>query len=211
MATAVPGDVPGSPDSSPVSPGGPARGPFVRRQVLGAVVRVVVVTGALLAVYATAPFDQRPTGQVALRLMLGLAVVATVLVWQLRAVIRSPHPTVRGVEAVAVSVPLLVLMFAATYFSTENSTPGTFNEGLTRVDAAYFSVTVLTTVGFGDIAPTSEMARLIVTTQMLADLVLGGFIAKVLVGAVRRRRDALEGADSTGRTGRDVSPAPEHG
>ena len=157
-----------------------------------------VASTVLVVVYATAPLDQHPTGRVALRLIVGLIVVMVVLVLQFRAVSRSPHPTLRGVEAVAVSVPLFVLMFAATYFSTSRNSAGSFNMDLSRVDAAYFSVTVLTTVGFGDIVATSQTTRLLVTTQMLADLVLVGFIAKVLVGAVQRRRDALGLAGNTG-------------
>jgi hypothetical protein len=84
---------------------------------------------------------------------------------------------------------------------------------LSRVDAAYFSVTVLTTVGFGDIVATSQTSRLLVTTQMLADLVLVGFIAKVLVGAVQRRRDALGLAGTAGSedSPAPVSPAPDRG
>jgi len=70
-------------------------------------------------------------------------------------------------------------------------------------------------VGFGDIVPATETARLLVTMQMLTDLVLGGFIAKVLVGAVRRRRDALETAGPEAGTAdvgpEDVSPAPGRG
>ena len=46
-------------------------------------------------------------------------------------------------------------------------------------------------MGFGDISPVSEPARLLVTVQMLADLVLIGTIVKVLVGAAQRRREAL--------------------
>ena len=57
---------------------------------------------------------------IAVRLMIGLAVVVVVLGWQIRAVLRSPHPTLRGVEGVAVSVPLLVLTFAGAYVSDHN-------------------------------------------------------------------------------------------
>ena len=41
---------------------------------------------------------------------------------------------------------------------------------LTRTDALNFTVTVFATVGFGDLAPASRMARLVVTTQILLDL-----------------------------------------
>jgi hypothetical protein len=163
----------------------------MRRVVLGSMLRVLLVTGTLLVVYATAPFDQRLDGSIAGQLFLALLALVVVLGLQFRSVSKSPHPTIRGVEAVAVSVPLLVLSFAATYVAMAQADQASFTEGLNRVDGVYFAVTVLATVGFGDIAPTSETARVIVTLQMIVDLVLVGLIAKVLVGAVRRRREAL--------------------
>jgi hypothetical protein len=124
-------------------------------------------------------------------LCVALLALGVVLGWQIRAVSRSPYPTLRGVEAVAVSVPLLVLTFATTYLGADFADPEGFTERLSRIDAVYFAVTVFTTVGFGDIAPRSETARLLVTLQMLIDLIMVGLIAKVLVGAVRQRRNAL--------------------
>ena len=163
----------------------------LRRRVVAGTVRVLGVTGLLVALYVTAPLDRPPSGVTGVRLCLSLFGLVGVLALQLRSVSRSPHPTLRGVEVVAVSVPLLVLTFASAYFATASDGSGAFTEDLSRLDAAYFSVTVLATVGFGDIAPLTEVARSLVIAQMLLDLVLGGFIAKVLVGAVQRRREAL--------------------
>ena len=163
----------------------------VRNRVLGSVLRVALTSGALLAVYAAVPIGQRPTARVAVLLCLALLLLGVVLGWQIRAVSRSPYQTLRGVEAVAVSVPLLVLTFATTYLGADFADPAAFTESLNRVDAVYFAVTVFTTVGFGDIVPRSETARLLVTLQMVVDLVMVGLIAKVLVGAVRLRRNAL--------------------
>ena len=65
---------------------------------------------------------------------------------------------------------------------------GNFSEPLTRTDALYFTVTVFSTVGFGDITAKTEAARLVVTGQMIADLVVIGLAVKVIVGAVKRGR-----------------------
>ncbi len=163
----------------------------MRRLAVASVLRIIIVSGTMLVVYATAPLGQRPNGSIAAQLCVALLLLVAVLGLQFRSVAKSPHPTLKGVEAVAVSVPLLVLSFAATYVGMAAADASSFSEPLSRVDAVYFSVTVLATVGFGDITPTSETARVIVTLQMIVDLILLGLIAKVLVGAVQRRRQEL--------------------
>jgi voltage-gated potassium channel len=193
MTTGVP-----APPTAPVRPVDRRR---TRRRVMRSIARTVVVTGAMVAFYVTAPLDQRPAGAVAVRLLLELIALVLVLVWQIRSVGRSPHPVLRGVEALVVSVPLLVLTFAATYIVVDHNSPGSFTEALSRLDAAYFAVTVLATVGFGDIAPVTEVARSLVMSQMLVDLAFVGLVAKVLVGAVRRRRDEMLNMTATSSTG----------
>lgn len=47
---------------------------------------------------------------------------------------------------------------------------------------------MLATVGFGDIAAVTQTAKILVTIQMLADLVLFGLVAEVLFDAAQRRR-----------------------
>ena len=69
-------------------------------------------------------------------------------------------------------VPLYLLLFASTYFLMERASAANFTQPLTRTDALYFSVTVFTTVGFGDITAKSETARVVLIIQMLADLAL---------------------------------------
>lgn len=46
-------------------------------------------------------------------LVLGPAAVAAVLVWQLRAIVAAPHPRLRVINALAVGVPMLLVVFAA--------------------------------------------------------------------------------------------------
>jgi hypothetical protein len=53
-----------------------------------------------------------------------------------------------------------------------------------KIDAMYFTVTVFSTVGFGDITAKSDLARTLVTVQMLVNLVVIGLVAKVIFGAV---------------------------
>lgn len=56
-----------------------------------------------------------------------------------------------------------------------------------------FAVTVFSTVEFGDISAKSETARLVVTGQMLADLIVLGLRIRVILGAVGRGRQRQQG------------------
>jgi hypothetical protein len=55
----------------------------------------------------------------------------------------------------------------------------------------YFSVTVFATVGFGDISPVSDPARIVVTVQMIADLLVLGLVLRAVLDAVSRGRARL--------------------
>jgi voltage-gated potassium channel len=128
------------------------------------------------------------TGGAVAWLVAGLVVFVGLVAFQVRAIRASPFPGLRAIEALATSVPLFLALFAATYFVMARLSPGSFTAPLTRTDALYFTVTVFSTVGFGDITAKTETARLVVTGQMIADLVILGLAIKAIVGAVRRGR-----------------------
>lgn len=48
------------------------------------------------------------------------------------------------------------------------------------------TVTVFSTVGFGDITAKTEAARLVVAGQIIADLITIGLAVRVIVGAVKQ-------------------------
>jgi hypothetical protein len=116
--------------------------------------------------------------------------VGLLVAWQVRGILRAPHPALRAVEGIALSIPLFLLLFATTYVQLSGTDPGAFSEPVSRIDGIYFVVTVFATVGFGDIAPVSEVARVLTTVQMIGDLVLIGLVLKLFLAAVDRRRRA---------------------
>jgi voltage-gated potassium channel len=87
-------------------------------------------------------------------------------------------------------VPLFLLLFASVYFVMERASPASFSHALTRTDSLYFTVTVFSTVGFGDITAASQTARLLVTAQMILDLLALGLGIRVFIGAVHLARQA---------------------
>ena len=158
------------------------------RAIVRAALRAVGSTAAVVAIYYLLPLNH-VTGWVAVTtLVIGLVLLIGLVVFQVRSIIASPYPVLRGTEALATSIPLFLLLFAATYVVMATMSAGNFSEPLTRTDALYFTVTVFATVGFGDITATTQAARLVVTGQMIADLIILGLAIKVIVGAVRRGR-----------------------
>jgi hypothetical protein len=143
--------------------------------------------------YFVLPFSSAFTTTPGLLLLAGLVGLGGLLAWHLRSILRSPYPRVRAVAALATTVPLFLVLFATAYFVMSRTVHGNFSESLSRLDSAYYTVTVFSTVGFGDITPVSPAARAATTLQMGGDVILVGLVAQVIVGAMRqgvRRREA---------------------
>lgn len=150
-----------------------------------------MTTAVLFVWFALAPLNLREGGEAALWLAAAVIFPGVVLTLQTLAVARSPYPRLRAVEAMATSFPLLIFLFAATYYAMAAANQDSFNQVLTRTDALYFTVTIFATVGFGDLVATSQAARGAVTVQMLADIVLIGVAVRVLLGTIQQRRAVL--------------------
>ena len=156
-----------------------------RRLVVQAVLRTIGTLAVVVAVYFLVPMDRPIDTTTVVELVLGSLVLFAVIVWQIRQIINSEHPGMRAVEALAFSLPLFILLFATTYYLMDHANAATFAQPLTRIDSMYFSATVFTTVGFGDITAKGQGARVLVTIQMMLDLVVIGLVVRLVVNAVK--------------------------
>ncbi|GAB3308052.1 hypothetical protein GCM10027451_16700 [Geodermatophilus aquaeductus] len=155
------------------------------REIATTLLHSVGATAVLLLAYYQAPLDRPLNWATGVLFVVSLAVFGLFMALQIRDIIRSPRPRLRAIRALGVGVPLLLLVFASTYIVIAGQQPGAFSEPLDRTDGIYFTVTVFATVGLGDIAPVTELARVLVTIQMLVGLVVVGLIAKLVFGAVQ--------------------------
>lgn len=184
----------------------PGRGPLMTpsaapvagrgRRAAASVARTTVTVTLLLTVYYAAPLDRPADARILLWLAVGLVALAVAITWQARAIAVSDMPRLRAVEVAAVALPALLVLYASVYAVMSHDDPAGFSEGLGRTDALYFTMTVFTTVGFGDIAPVAEGARIITMTQMLVGILTVGLAGKLLLGAVEHavRRNAAPAA-----------------
>jgi hypothetical protein len=166
------------------------------RLVLIVVGQTILVVGGLLFVYWLLPIQQRFDGQWVLRLAGGLLVTGIVLAWQIRSIWHSHFPVVRAVRALVTGLSVFVLVFAITYVSVSRQQSGSFSEPLGKVSALYFAVTVVATVGFGDIVPRTDLARAITTAQMLLDLIFVATAGRLLVTSATRRASTRDKPDT---------------
>lgn len=150
-----------------------------------ALARAAGVATGLLVAYYLLPLDERPTAATWAGFVCGLVAVVLVFLWELRAILRSPHPRLRAAEALAATAVLFLVLFAAFYYLLERASPGTFSEALTKTDSLYFTLATFATVGYGDIVAHSQTGRLVVMIQMAGGLLLVGVAARVLMGAVQ--------------------------
>ncbi|MFI0511703.1 potassium channel family protein [Streptomyces sp. WSLK1-5] len=156
-----------------------------RREVLLSVARSTGTATGLVVAYYLLPLDQPMGGGTTAGLVLGLLGVTALFIWQVRTIVRSPHPQLRAVETLAAVASLYVLLFATSYFLLEHDTPGSFTEPVSRTDALYFALTVLSTVGFGDITARSGTARVMTMAQIVGGILLAGVAVRVVVGAIQ--------------------------
>jgi voltage-gated potassium channel len=167
-----------------------------RRVAVRSTIRIVTSTVVLVVLYALLPAASNSSAKTLVQLLIGLAVFLGVLVRQVLSILDAEHPEVRAVETLALAVPLLIIVFAFTYLSLSHAHASNFSEPLDHVGAVYFTVTVISTVGFGDIVARTDVARILVCVQILLDLGLLVGIARAVVFAARvgvRRRDEGQG------------------
>lgn len=153
---------------------------------LRAVVQVLVSMVVLGAIYFVLPTSDHGMRADAPWLVLELVLFALVVALQVPAIIHSDHPILRALVALGVLVPLYLLIFARVYLSGSLGDPATFSQPLGHQSALYFTVTVFATVGFGDIVAKTDSMRMVVTAQMMVNLIVVGAGIRILVSAARR-------------------------
>ncbi len=163
----------------------------VRRQLLTLLTNTTVVLVLLTAGYYVLPLRLDVSdGGVLVRLVVGLALVGAVAVVFRRHARRSRQSLseeMYEIQWLLSALYLLVLGFALTYSVTASVDPRQFVGIGDRTSALYFSVTVVSTVGFGDLHPAATLGQLLVTAQMLFDLIYLGTALRLLSGIAVRR------------------------
>ncbi|MGZ5398697.1 MAG: potassium channel family protein [Nocardioides sp.] len=149
------------------------------------------VLGMLLVFYSVPINTETSAGRAAVSLaitLLGIAALAWVIVAQLR---RQLHHRSEEIHTLVLLLVLVAIVFALGFFVLEEHLPGQLTGVATRTDALYFTMSTLTTVGYGDVHATGQIARVLVILQLIFNGVFVGAIVSTVVGIIRSRAPQL--------------------
>lgn len=171
------------------------------------VLRSGLTATALVVLYAVAPVGTIERSLVAWSLFVaGLGALVVLLASLVRHRRSSPDETDLRVESVAAVGYAIVAFFALVYVYLARQ-PHQFAGLHDRVDALYFTMATLATVGYGDVHPVGTAARAVVTAQIFFDLTFLAFAARVIGPSLHLRRTERTGSPGPGEASGD-RPGP---
>ena len=130
--------------------------------------------------------------------MIGLVVVFGEFFRAIRLAIRAPHA-----QALMVTTAIVLAGGSVFYMLVE---------GWSLIDAVYFSIVTLATIGYGDLTPTTDIAKLftifyvLIGIGLLASTVATIASATVQAGEERRKKKAAAAGSSDAGTAGDQAP-----
>jgi hypothetical protein len=152
-------------------------------------IRPLVGVTAPVVAYFAVPLDENPsavaTGVAVVVTFTGVAALAWAITGQVRRHLRGEEQ-LASLKTLAQLVVLAVVVFALGYALLDRADPTQIDELDTRVDSLYFTLSTLATVGFGDISADGQLARTIVTVQIVFNLVFVAGLVSVLSGRIEQ-------------------------
>jgi hypothetical protein len=163
---------------------GRSRGAFL----IGVLLAVPMVAFQLLG------FSLGETRYLALTWVFGAAFYFATIVYLLRYVFSPEVMSVDKLYGAASVYLMLGLLWLYFYLLADYFFPGSFSIGgsvarLTASDLIYFTFTVLTTTGFGDVTPALPLARALVTLEQLSGTLFIAILIARLAGIYPAKAD----------------------
>jgi voltage-gated potassium channel len=148
---------------------------------------------ALVVLYFAVPVRVAAEDGIDIGARVAISVVALLALtygirWQLRRQMSRPDAPLGGL---VVGVVAGILLCALMDYGIAVHAPGQFIGLTSRVDALYFALATLFTVGFGDITAAGQFARAVLCVQMLFNVIVIATVASFIVreaGSRARRR-----------------------
>lgn len=145
--------------------------------------RLLLPVGVLLAYFVVPESAENAPVGVLLGALLAVAGLAAVM-WVIVTEVRRAEKRLRPIHLL-LALELVVVIFSLAYYGVATRQPGEFVGLETRLDALYFSLTTVATVGYGDISAAGQLARLLVSIQLVFNLVFVAALVGLFQASVR--------------------------
>jgi uncharacterized membrane protein len=161
--------------------------------------RLVALVALVLVAYFVAPVEPQLHPDTLVRVVLIVLVLGVLAAGMTRLLRRHVEDEERRVEGLVLGIVVVVVVFAFAFYALEHHSPGQVVGLHTRIDALYFTVSTLSTVGYGDVHAAGQAARALVVLQVVFDLVFVAAAISLLAAHLRaqsaRRRDGGQGSN----------------
>lgn len=161
--------------------------PRRRRRLAWSTLNIVVRTCLLVLAYYLAPFENAAESNLAVRVGASLLIVVAAAAIALVGIVKADFPIIRAIEGMSTFIVVTLLLFASTFVLMSRGDPLAFSEHLDHTGALYFVVTTASTIGYGDIAPRTEPARIAVMIQMITNVFVLGVGLRLMLNTAKRR------------------------
>ena len=143
--------------------------------------RVLAVLGLLVAYFCVPVGTDSTPVEVAVQIV-GVLVGIGVLGWVLglEVVHAAEGSETRTVPALVLLLALVVFAFSLAFYLMERVNPASFDGLHTRVDALYFTLVTMATVGYGDVHAEGQGARMLVIGLIIFDVVIVASLVRLL-------------------------------
>ena len=154
----------------------------LRREIIKSTLVILGFTIVVTALFFAIPFDgfARNSHAVA-RLVVGLVVLGFVVALFLRRIMTAPVPQLKAVEALVIVLVKFICLFSGTYLAMSHVDSGAFSATLTHTSSLYFTIVTFGTVGYGDLVAQSDVARMLVSAQIVIDFIFIAALVRVFV------------------------------
>ena len=141
-----------------------------------------------VVVYFALPLDRESGELIALLLVITAAASLIPLsIRQAQMVLTSADPLFDAMRCIVSALVFLVISFSSAYFVLAADYTEQIKGLETKLDAIYFTITILATVGFGDISATGQTARAVVSAQMVVNFAVLAVALRVITWALKER------------------------
>lgn len=164
--------------------------------------RLGCVLAVVLVLYFTVPVSFEISSNDVVQVVVSLVALTLLAVLVLVEVRHQLLEDDRRVDGLVIALMIAVLGFALGFYVLAQRNPDQIVDLHTRIDALYFTMATLLTIGYGDVHAAGQAARTLVLIQMVFNVVILATAASTITTRIRtqaeKRAEARRAAEADG-------------